>query len=273
MSVIWSGLTEEGAVVPVQVTAEGKVVAVGEGPVGDYLPITGGNLTGTLTIDTDKIKLELSGNIRAAANNIQLSKVTGSNSADQGVIYVQAGGTTNTDPCIAAYDGGGNRFTVQGDGATKIGGTLPSAPNIELKANGQIEAQGRILGREDFYSTNSTNRTTFVSDLTGNSFNPAHMYGYKGDGSLAFYIFNDGSSSFGGGNGGFTSDGELIFTSRGTRYKIVHSNGICAAEPYTREMELKEKAQDLITEKREPKPAPAGESSQVIVTPDNDNAS
>ena len=55
MSVIWSGITEEGAVVPVQVTEEGKVVAVGDGPQGDYLPITGGNLTGDLTIDTDKI--------------------------------------------------------------------------------------------------------------------------------------------------------------------------------------------------------------------------
>ncbi len=51
MSVIWSGITEGGAVVPVQVTEEGKVVAVGDGPQGDYLPITGGTLTGDLKVE------------------------------------------------------------------------------------------------------------------------------------------------------------------------------------------------------------------------------
>ena len=60
MSVIWSGVTEEGAVVPVQVTAEGKVVAVGDGPEGDYLKLTGGNLTGDLTVD-EKITLKTDG--------------------------------------------------------------------------------------------------------------------------------------------------------------------------------------------------------------------
>lgn len=49
MSIIWSGITEDGTIVPVQVTAEGKVVAVGDGPQGEYLPTSGGQLTGPLT--------------------------------------------------------------------------------------------------------------------------------------------------------------------------------------------------------------------------------
>ena len=53
MSVIWSGVTEQGAVVPVQVTAEGKVVAVSSVPSGNYLQLTGGNLTGDLTLGTN----------------------------------------------------------------------------------------------------------------------------------------------------------------------------------------------------------------------------
>lgn len=60
MSVIWSGVTEEGAVVPVQVTDEGKVVAIGDGPQGDYLPITGGTLTGDLNV-ADGISLKTDG--------------------------------------------------------------------------------------------------------------------------------------------------------------------------------------------------------------------
>ena len=60
MSVIWSGITEEGAVVPVQVTDEGKVVAVGDGPEGDYLKLTGGNLTGDLTVN-EQIELNSDG--------------------------------------------------------------------------------------------------------------------------------------------------------------------------------------------------------------------
>ena len=71
MSVIWSGITEEGAVVPVQVTEEGKVVAVGDGPEGDYVKKTGDNMTGDLTLGTDKITLNADGG-EVAANTALL---------------------------------------------------------------------------------------------------------------------------------------------------------------------------------------------------------
>ena len=77
-----------------------------------------------------------------------------------------------------------------------------------------------------------------------------------------------GNATFANGNCGFTSAGELFFTSRNERYKMIVSNGICQAEPYTRQMELKEKAEQFIADKRETKP-----SDQVEVTTDNDNAS
>lgn len=114
MSVIWSGVTAEGAVVPVQVTAEGKVVAVGEGPVGDYLPITGGDLTGDLTLGTDKIELKTDGSITAAGSATFAGDVTSEDAIKAGVVYdnvyLQAGKGDGTDPSkllISARPGAG----------------------------------------------------------------------------------------------------------------------------------------------------------------------
>lgn len=49
MSVIWSGVTEQGAVVPVQVDETGKVVATA-GASGDYVLRAGDTMTGDLTV-------------------------------------------------------------------------------------------------------------------------------------------------------------------------------------------------------------------------------
>ena len=49
MTIIWSGLTEEGAVVPVQVTTEGKVVATAT-PPGTYVETSGDTMTGELIL-------------------------------------------------------------------------------------------------------------------------------------------------------------------------------------------------------------------------------
>ena len=93
MTVIWSGVTEEGAVVPVQVTAEGKVVAVGDGPQGDYLPTTGGNLTGDLTLGTDKITLDAADGSATFTGNIDTYDY-GSDAADQGADRGEAPGAS-----------------------------------------------------------------------------------------------------------------------------------------------------------------------------------
>lgn len=49
MSVIWSGITEQGAVVPVQVDESGKVIATAA-VSGEYVKITGDTMTGPLVL-------------------------------------------------------------------------------------------------------------------------------------------------------------------------------------------------------------------------------
>ena len=52
MSVIWSGVTEQGAIVPVQVDETGKVLAT-VGPDGGYVRISGDVMTGPLFLSGD----------------------------------------------------------------------------------------------------------------------------------------------------------------------------------------------------------------------------
>ena len=52
MSVIWSGITEQGAVVPVQVDSTGKVIATAA-VAGDYVKKTGDTMTGPLVLPGD----------------------------------------------------------------------------------------------------------------------------------------------------------------------------------------------------------------------------
>ena len=56
---------------------------------------------------------------------------------------------------------------------------------------------------------------------------------------------------------GFTSAGELVFTSRGDRYKLIVQSNLCYPDPYPLTKQLQEKADQL----REPK-------TQDIVLPD-----
>ena len=55
MSVIWSGITEGGAIVPVQVDESGRVVATG-GSSGDFVKISGDTMTGPLVLPGNPTK-------------------------------------------------------------------------------------------------------------------------------------------------------------------------------------------------------------------------
>ncbi len=272
MSVIWSGITEEGAVVPVQVTEEGKVVAVGDGPQGDYLPITGGNLTGDLTVDTDKIELNSDGSA-SFSGNISLSDwymVTAKTNPGTGFIV-------NGTEKIAGISNGNAANPVSidciADGKIIIHQSNRIEPSITFNADGSAFFAGKIFARGGELTTTVENtfqlRTVYNNNCNFTVTNRAAYFGgsqaFSGAGSSA-QINSDGSASFSGGKCGFTADGELIFSSRGTRYKLFVSQGVCQAEEYTRQMELKEKAEQLIADKRETKPSEPG------VTPDNDNA-
>ena len=268
MSVIWSGVTEEGAVVPVQVTAEGKVVAVGDGPEGEFLKLTGGNLTGDLTLGTDKITLDATdgrGTFGNYGTSTDAARVLGGSGfsyrGDTSVRAIQIfkNGYTSADRTVLINTDGSADFT----GTVNVGGSLQvnGAPQV---SNSSLS----IAGSAYIYSTPATNAGLTLKD-DGNNKDYLSCRNAANTEVIEFDV--NGAATFAGGTCGFTSSGEMFFTSRNARYKLVVSNGLCTAEPYTRQMEVKEKAEQLIADKRETKPSEPSDP-QPEVTSDNDNA-
>ena len=267
MSVIWSGVTEEGAVVPVQVTAEGKVVAVGDGPEGEYLKLTGGNLTGDLTVN----------------EQIELNATDGSASYSGDV---KIGGTLPSAPNIS----------LNADGKINCNSNITTTARF-IGYDAEFAAPSSVAGNKSLWLAGSTTNALYLRDADDAS-RPLEI-GWDGSATFAGQVLvdrgaskaglgwgsagvwvgdvtstdqnnaktrlnADGSASFAGGACGFTAEGDIFFTSRGTRYKLFVSQGLVQAEEYTRQMELKEKADKFIENKIQPR--------QPEVTPDNDNA-
>ena len=268
MSVIWSGVTEEGAVVPVQVTAEGKVVAVGDGPEGDYLKLTGGNLTGDLTLGSNPSSPNIS--LNADGSGIFNGSVT-----TEGVFNVRDSGKSAN----LSLDSASNTFqinTLYGNDLVlkyaSSGSASSAVEKVRFQADGRATFSGDVIVND--FGGSGSGRPAGICLASSNfiyasrSSGPVWTSYTVGTNDPTSTIGSDGSAEFAGGNCGFTSAGELYFTSRNTRYKLVVSNGVCVAEEFTRQMELKEKADQFIADKRETKPS----DPQVEVTPDNDNA-
>ena len=269
MSVIWSGVTEEGAVVPVQVDETGKVIATAAVPGGDYVKKTGDNMTGDLTLGTDKIELNVDGSASFAG-----VVTAGSSTTDVGTSIFY--GNRTQSALYAKNYGSGQSLLLEGASAAPVFQIDDSNgfnnESVVIKGDGSATFAGRIFGADAVVGS---------KDYTG-------PYSYVGPTEIAlnlnqsspvFKVTNDGSAEFVSGKCGFTFSGELFFTSRGARYKLVVQDQLCIAEPYTRQMELKEKAEQFIADKRETKPSdpdsdPSDPSSpQGGVTMDIDNSS
>ena len=238
--VLWQGLTEGGTAVPVQVTEAGRVVAEGQqgpegppgeqgpqGPQGEYGPgddVDLGSITAAGYITSGSVITAVS-NIQSenriiADDSLRTGSVSTGNSASSGVNVDSVGNIllqrSNSGWFLQGYEGTSKNIEIASDGDVKIGGTLPSAPNIELKNDGSASFGG--------------NETSVIN--------------------------SDGSASFASNKCGFTDAGEVFFTSRGTRYKLEVAGGLCNAIPYTREMQLRERAEALkgrIEDKRTPR--------------------
>ncbi len=80
MSVIWSGITEEGAIVPVQVDETGKVIATG-GASDEYVKVAGDTMTGPLTLSgnpqTD-LEAATKGYVDSAGGGLGVARAWGS---------------------------------------------------------------------------------------------------------------------------------------------------------------------------------------------------
>ena len=165
MSVIWSGITESGAVVPVQVTDEGKVVA-------------------TTVIPTD--------------------------------LWARDG--TTLKPVNEGDD-------VEVTGQMLVGTNSIATDNPQVKL-GSFERRGTYFS----YGPTSTSSiaSAFQAVIADNSAGSNER--------VTASIRQNGAAEFANSACGFTPGGELIFTSGGEKYKMVVTNGVCNAEPYTRLM-------------------------------------
>ncbi len=225
---------------PVQVTAEGKVVAVGDGPQGDYLPITGGELLGDLEVD---------GGISAAGD-----VVTGNNPVS---------GSSNG----ALQTANGQFWASTATGAYLFTGYLSgnSTPKVRIKSNGSAEfASGKAI---------ITSGGSYIADLEGNAAgNAAVTINSNGSASFSGIVDNtagfvsDRSSGAGGcflgrlngngtsqilANGSATFDGDVVIGSRGAKWLIRESNGVAMLIEQTRRGQIEprmQKVRDLPSE-------------------------
>ena len=253
--VVCQGITEGGTAVPVQVTEEGRVVAEGQegkegppgqpgppGPQGEYGPgddVDLGNITAAGTV--------------TAAGDIKSGTVNYNSAANHGVLLKEEGYVQINSPEVRtvfqvrspASDAGapgGLTYYIDSDGTVltrghvKIGGTLPSAPNIELNAS---DGSATFLGNGRFKRSLAL-ENGYGPDQPGGAALKIRTWD---NAATAAQITYDGSITAAGDKCGFTAAGELFLTSRGTRYKLVVAGGLVNAEPYTRAMELKEKAE------------------------------
>ena len=272
MSVIWSGITEGGAVVPVQVTDEGKVVAVGDGPEGDFLPLTGGELTGPLTSTSSA---SFAGTVNTSKNI-----AAGGNASIEG--NVSAGYGDTSTGCLLSSNGNASfssDLNVLGS-ATFAGGVSAAAGKITLSDTGRLFAEESL-------------RTGSIS--TGSASNSgANLYGVgsldiqRSSSGKVFRAFEGTSENVTiNSNGSATFTGDVIIGSRGSKWLIRESNGVAMLIEQTlrqprmqkvrdlpNELDLIEAALNEVMAKLKMVP-PAGWpvwDGQDEVTPDNDNA-
>ncbi len=121
-----------------------------------YVMVTGDNMTGDLTLGTDKITLNATDGSGEFAGEVLIGGDTNASSSDPGdgglrfvkgtVMSNRTGpvSPTSYSNCFNGRYNGVNTSTLEADGTLKLGGTLPSAPNISLNADGTAVYNGSI---------------------------------------------------------------------------------------------------------------------------------
>ena len=149
----------------------------------------------------------------------------------------------------AIYDGYFSCTNSQGQYSIFEGYLLNTTdPTILFKANGQGKfASSVTVGPQNFSADVasgafiSQNGAVYVQNSTVATQGDATCFGAYYGRSEVISFKSDGSSEFCSNKCGFTPEGEIYFTSRGDRFRIIVQQNICYAEPYTREIELRER--------------------------------
>ena len=138
-----------------------------------------------------------------SSNRLRITQ-TGSNAADQSNIRLTTPASdyilysTGSDNRLSIFDANANdnRLMLDGSGNVGIGGTLPSAPNIELKNDGSADFAGTVNVRDTLISKGITNGAIVFAGRNTSAQNTS-------------LIFEDGSAEFDGSvtSGGNPSSG------------------------------------------------------------------
>ena len=164
MSVIWSGLTEEGAVVPVQVTEEGKVVVTANRPVD---PTDGGGASawGVFDGNTGVLSNGLNSSVvRNGTGDYAVTFTTPMPSANYSIQVAGVGGTTvvsYADPSatgftLYAFDGGARTDPSGVSFAVFATNSLPPKGGTSTDAWGAVSSDGTLLNGFNVASVSNT---------------------------------------------------------------------------------------------------------------------
>ena len=148
----WSDVAvAPGSIVDGDVNASAAIAGTKISPDFGNQTVKGNNITATGSVGIGKsspqARLDVNGEIRTGAWDRSLTNVEGISMNQFGRISCQK----QADGVVfEGYKGNQETSTISANGAATfagnvlIGGTLPSAPNIKLKANGDITTTGRV---------------------------------------------------------------------------------------------------------------------------------
>lgn len=225
--VVWQGITAGGTAVPVQVTESGEVVAATntpvpgpegpqgpegpEGPEGPQGPPgSGGSGTGVGADAWGAIASD-----GAITGSFNIESVNRTSAGRYQIKFAVP--LPSTDYSVVATVNDNQDAVIRVD--SKLTDGFLVFP--------QSRADGSSADRDFSFTVHASSTVT-------------PTYTWTREGTTTRAANNGDEISIAGGKCGFTSDGELIFTSRGNRYKCVVQGGLMVPEPYSRAIELRE---------------------------------
>ena len=172
-------------------------------PSNLYVNKDGDNMTGDLTLGTDKITLATDGSSSFVGDVVSQAQLR--SNVEARANFFSSKSSSGSSYHFFAQKNGVTGFAVDTDGTTYIGGTIPAAPNITLKANGEVKSKVRFLCQKEtdadyyFAGVNASGDTKFVVNADGSAEFAGNVK-IEGDTNALFYRNYTGSQPnlFGG---------------------------------------------------------------------------